>query len=188
MSVAYGVIVFRLGGVPLAVFELFLLRLQFLRIPADAESVAEIVVLHIADKAVFGMDAVYGDLLARPIFIFDIRNGDGNLDKFFLPNGQVGIVPHVVRLPRLDLQIAFVDSVHDVFGNRLDVFYVHVFHLNSISSPNSSLKTATASASKAEMSKSSSSSGMGAPFCVCASSIRAAISFSRAGSDLHVGG
>ena len=63
-----------IGGIPPAVLKALLLRLQFFCIPADIKAVPEIVVLHIADIALWGMDAVYGDLLARPLSAFDRRN------------------------------------------------------------------------------------------------------------------
>ena len=123
---------------------MFLLRLQLLRIPADAKAVTEIAVFHIADKAVFGMYAVNGNLLASPVFVFDIRNGDGHFYKLLFPYGQIGVIAHRVCLPRLDFQIALVDGVHNVFGNGFDVFFCHSFYLNVISLPNSSSRTASA--------------------------------------------
>ena len=82
-----GIVVFGIGGIPFTVLEPFLNGLQFLREPADAVAVAEIVVFHIADKASSGMYAVDGDLFAAPLFLL-FRNGNGHFHEFLFPNGE----------------------------------------------------------------------------------------------------
>lgn len=93
--------------------------------PADAIAEAKVVVLHVADKAFFGMYTVNGDLLARPMFVLNGGDGDGYFDELLLPDGQIGIETHNARLPWLDLHIASVDLLHDIVGNRSDVLYCH---------------------------------------------------------------
>lgn len=83
-----GIIIFRVGGIPLAVLEPFLKGLQFLCEPADAVAVTEIVVFHIADKAFVGMYAVDGDLFAAPLFRL-FRNGNGHFHEFLFPDGEI---------------------------------------------------------------------------------------------------
>ena len=111
--------------IPFAVFKRLLLRLQFLCKPAYAVAVSEVVILHIADITFRRMNAVYGNLLASPMLVLNGRNGDSHFYEFLFPHGQICVIAYRARLPGLDFQIAPVNLVHNVSGNRFYVFLGH---------------------------------------------------------------
>ena len=117
--------------------------------PTDAVSESEIVVFYIPHQADRGMDAVHGDLFARPVFVLNGRNGNGHFDEFFLPYRKVGIIANDACLPRVYLQVPFIDLFENGLGNRSDVFFCHGVYLISISFPNSSSILQSASTSNA---------------------------------------